>query len=114
MVTNDEAFLSNWYSKLQKNSLEFTKDFVTFCKETMTDLTNEIRNTENELQQLPGKDTFKNSKTQSALTKTYVIVAVGKNRAYSQFLESTNFSDIFLHQRLKSKISRTRHLSDKK
>ena len=55
---HDEEFLNNWYNKLQKYSLDFMNDIVVFCNQTNANLANEIKSTENELQQLLEKDTF--------------------------------------------------------
>ena len=45
MIENhNEGFLSNWYNKFQQDSVYFVKNVVTFCYQTMTNLTTKIEN----------------------------------------------------------------------
>ena len=50
--------INNWYKKLEQYSLDFVRDVATFCNATITNLTTEIQNTQNVLQQTLEKDAY--------------------------------------------------------
>lgn len=64
---HNEAFLSTWYDKIQKFSLDLMKDTVKFCEKTVNETKTEIKVLEDEIKNQADSEEYNEIKT--AITK---------------------------------------------
>ena len=60
---HDEAFLSTWYDKIQKFSIELMKDTIKFCDKTTTKTKSEIQSQEEEIKNQTDQEEYNEIKT---------------------------------------------------
>ena len=60
---HDEAFLSTWYDKIQKFSIELMKDTIKFCDKTITKTKSEIQSQEEQIKKQTDQEEYNEIKT---------------------------------------------------
>ena len=60
---HNEAFLSSWYDKIQKFSLDLMKDTVKFCEKTIAETKSEIKTLEDEIKHQTEPEEYNEIKT---------------------------------------------------